>query len=378
MSGAATIDRRAWLAGAGALLAAGPGRAAEPARPGGFLPALTLAFALPDAVTNGVAVTPEGRIFAALARIDGSAGPRVVEIRDSRPVPFPDETWNAFTDGADAARTLVWVNSLRIGPDGDLWLVDTGSPGFGQPMRPGGCKLVQVDIAGARVRRTIPLDGVVTGKSFIDDVRFNGGRAYLTDAGAPALVVLDPVTGRGRRVLEGHPSVTASRPISAEGRIVRGPDGAPVYVHADQLEVSPDGAALFYQSCTGPLWRVPTRLLDDPGTMPATLAAAVEIVADTPPTGGTAIAADGSLFVSDTDTQRIVRITPDGTASILVQDPRLLWVDAMWIDSHNRLWLPAAQLNRLAVFQGGRSRVRFPVEVYTLQLEVGPAPNDHR
>ena len=58
-----------------------------------------------------------------------------------------------------------------------------------------------------------------------------------------------------------------------------GPDGAPVYVHADQLEVSPDGAALFYQSCTGPLWRVPTRLLDDPGTMPATLAAAFAFVA---------------------------------------------------------------------------------------------------
>ena len=138
----------------------GPCGRARPPR--GALPALTLAFALPDAVTNGVAVTPEGRIFAALARIDGSVGPRVVEIRNGRPVPFPDEAWNAFADGADPARTLVWVNSLRIGPDGDLWLVDTGSPGFGQPMRPGGCKLVQVDIAGARVRRTIPLDGVVT------------------------------------------------------------------------------------------------------------------------------------------------------------------------------------------------------------------------
>lgn len=378
MSGEAMIDRRAWLTGASALLAAGPGRAGEPVRPGASPPALTLAFALPDAVTNGVAVTPKGRIFAALARIDGSAGPRVVEIRDGRPVPFPDEAWNAFVDGADPTRTLIWVNSLRIGPDGDLWLVDTGSPGFGRPMRPGGCKLVQIDVAGARVRRTIPLNGVVTRKSFIDDVRFNDGLAYLTDAGAPALVVLDLATGGGRRVLEGHPSVTASRPISAEGRIVRGPDGAPVHVHADQLEVSPDSATLFYQSCTGPLWRVPTRLLDDPRTAPATLAASVEIVADTPPTGGTAIGADGTLFVSDTDTQRIVLIAPDGSTSTLIQDPRLLWVDAMWIDSRRRLWLPAAQLNRLALFQGGRSRVRFPVEVYTLQLEVGPAPNDHR
>ncbi|MFE1597647.1 L-dopachrome tautomerase-related protein [Methylobacterium sp. ID0610] len=366
------MNRRAFLAGTGAaaLLAGAPGRAAEPG--------LTLAFSLPDAVTNGVAVTPEGRIFAALARIDGSAGPRVVEMRNGTPVAYPDAAWNEGARSADAASTLIWVNALRLGPDGDLWLVDTGSPGFGQPMRPGGVKLVQVDVAANRVRRTIPLAGVVTPKSFVDDVRFNGRHAYLTDAGAPALIVLDLASGTGRRLLEGHPSVTAARPISAEGRIVRGPDGQPVFVHADQLEVSPDGAWLFYQSCTGPLHRVPTRLLDDDRTSPGALAAAVEIVADTPPTGGTAIAADGTIFVSDTDAQRILRVAPDGTVSTLIQDPRLLWVDAMWIDATGRLWMPAAQLNRLALFQGGTARVQFPIAVYTLAIGARPAPNDHR
>jgi sugar lactone lactonase YvrE len=366
------MNRRTLLAGTGVAtaLASTEAPAAEPG--------LTVALSFPNSVTNGVATTPEGRVFAALARIDGSAGPRVVEMRDGRASPYPDAAWNAYAEGADPARTLVWVNSLRIGPDGDLWLVDTGSPGFGQPMRPGGVKLVQVDISANRVRRTIPLDGVVAPKSFVDDVRFNGPRAYLTDAGAPALIVLDLAAGTGRRVLEGHASVTAARPISAEGRIVRGPDGKPVYVHADQLEVSPDGTWLYYQPCAGPLWRVPTRLLDDSATPAGVVAASVEIVADTPPTGGTAIAADGTIFVSDTDSQRIVRIAPDGTSSTLIQDPRLLWVDAMWIDAAGRLWMPAAQLNRLAIFQGGASRVHFPVEVYTLPIGAQPAPNDHR
>lgn len=372
MSVASNLDRRTWLAGAGAAMLLASGRANADA------PRLAVAFSLAEAVTNGVAVTPEGRIFAALARIDGSAGPRVVEIRNGTPVPFPDEAWNAYAEGADPARSLVWVNSLRIGPDGDLWLVDTGSPGLGKPMRPGGVKLVQVDIASARVRRTITLDGVVTPRSFVDDMRFNSSRAYLSDAGAPALIVLDLATGKGRRVLEGHPSVTAARPISAEGRIVHGPDGKPVFVHADQIEVSPDGAWLNYQACSGPLYRVPTRLLDDPGTSSEMLAQAVETVANTPSTGGTAIAADGTLFVSDTDAQRILRIAPDGTVSTLIEDPRLLWVDAMWIDATGRLWMPAAQINRLAPFQGGTSRVRYPVEVYTIQVSTKPAPNDHR
>ena len=122
---------------------------------------------------------------------------------------------------------------------------------------------------------------------------------------------------------------------------------------------------------------MPTRPLDAPGTAPETLSRAVERVAVTPSTGGTAIAA-GTLFVSDTDTHRILRIAPDGTVSSLIEDPRLLWVDAMWIDATGRLWMPAAQINRLALFRGGTSRMRYPVEVHTLQVGADPPPNDHR
>ena len=69
---------------------------------------------------------------------------------------------------------------------------------------------------------------------------------------------------------------------------------------------------------------------------------------------------------------------PDGTVSSLIEDPRLLWLDAMWNDATGRLWMPAAQINRLALFQGGTSRVRYPVEVFILQVGAEPPPNDHR
>jgi hypothetical protein len=67
------------------------------------------------------------------------------------------------------------------------------------------------------VTRIYPLDGATTDRSFIGDVRFNGQRAYVTDAGAPAIIVLDLQTGNARRVLERDKSTTAQRPISAEG-----------------------------------------------------------------------------------------------------------------------------------------------------------------
>jgi hypothetical protein len=38
------------------------------------------------------------------------------------------------------------------------------------------------------VERTYPLTESLTGESFVDDVRFNGATAYVTDAGDPGLV----------------------------------------------------------------------------------------------------------------------------------------------------------------------------------------------
>jgi hypothetical protein len=59
----------------------------------------------------------------------------------------------------------------------------------------------------------------------------------------------------------------------------------------------------------------------------------------------------------------VLKITPEGKVSTLIQDPRLLWVYAMWIDAAGDLWIPAAQLNRMAPFQAGTSKVDFPVHV---------------
>jgi sugar lactone lactonase YvrE len=328
--------------------------------------------------STAVSTTPAGRRFLVLARVDGSDGPQVVEWKDSRLHPYPDSESNGWTPGTDAAKHLVRVNSQRVGPDDHLWLVNVGAPGMGNTTVPGGPKLVRVDVAQDAVQRVYPLESVTKENSFVDDVRFNGRHAYLTDAGAPGLIVLDLETGEGRRVLDGHASVTAQKPLTAEGEEMIGPDGEPVFIHADQLEVSPDGKYLYYQPCSGQLTRLETRYLDDPNLSDSEIASHVEKFADTSSTGGTAIDAAGSIYVSDTDHYRILKITPSGAVSTLVQDRRLVWVDAMWIDDRGTLWLPAAQLNRMAPFQGGTSKVTRPIQVFTIPIGEGPAQNDHR
>ena len=93
-------------------------------------------------LTNAVATTPNGRIFINMAHLDGSAGPRVVEWVNGKATPYPNPTWNEGANAGNAANRLVLVNSLRLGPDGDLWLVDSGVPAFGKSKLPHGPKLV--------------------------------------------------------------------------------------------------------------------------------------------------------------------------------------------------------------------------------------------
>ena len=125
--------------------------------------------------------------------------------------PYPDAAWNEWTPGKDASNAFVRVNALRLGPDGRLWVVDVGAPGFNGTVVPGGAKIVQIALDTNRVSRVYSLASVTVPKSYIDDIRFHGRRGYITDAGVPGLIVLDLDTGEARRVRQGHRSLCFAR-----------------------------------------------------------------------------------------------------------------------------------------------------------------------
>jgi sugar lactone lactonase YvrE len=328
-------------------------------------------------VWNGMATTRGGRAFASFPSADGP-GVQAAEIaRDGTLTPYPDAGWNAVIDPPNPDGAFVRVNTLRIGPDGHLWIVDAGAPGIGKPAVAGGARLIVIDLAQDRIVAIHDLAGGVKARTYIDDIRFNGGQVYITDAGEPGLLVLRLADGAVRRLLDGHPALTVRQAMRADGKPLHDEQGKPLAVHADQLEVSPDGRWLYVQPSSGPLARVPTALLDDPATSPADLATAIEPFYASPTTGGTAIDANGTLYISDTDRRRILAVTAEGKASVLIEDPRLIWSDAMWIDADGWLWIPATQQNRTPGFDGGRQSVAYPVWIYRMQIGVGPAANDH-
>lgn len=97
---------------------------------------------------TGVAVSHQGRIFVNFPKWGDEVGFTVAEIREGRPVAYPDQAINR-TNPNDLAAALVSVQSVVVDPADRLWILDTGSPMF-QPTQYGGPKLVCVDLSDRR------------------------------------------------------------------------------------------------------------------------------------------------------------------------------------------------------------------------------------
>jgi len=297
----------------------------------------------------------------------GSATGRGTTAMPASSQPAPPAASPAPPPAPTPGTAFIGLNAVHLAPDGSLWAVDTGTPGFGKPPLPGGTKLVRIDLKTNKVTRVLVLpQDVLRPKSMIDDIRFNGGRAYITDAGAPGLIVLDLASGNFRRVLDGDAALTAQRPTLVDGEMLRGPDGKPVMIHADQLEVTPDGQWLFVQPLCGPMVRIPTALIDDPNVPARVLSAAVQFWYDTPALGGTAITRDGTLLLLDLENDSLLSLSPDRTLTLLLQDPRLHWADAPFLSPDGTLFVPVPQLDRAAPFHHGHTQIRYPVMLFSL------------
>jgi hypothetical protein len=157
-----------------------------------------------------------------------------------------------------------------------------------------------------------------------------------------------------------------------EGKVMLKPDGSQVKLHADQMEVSPDGKYYYFQTAAGPMYRVETPYLDNFNVSSAEIAKHVHYFFNSPTCGGTTIDAAGNLYVADANQKRVLKVTPQGQSSTLVQSPDLIWVDAMWIDKGGNLWMPVPQMNRTAGFQRGVESVKFPVHLYKLPIGAQP------
>ncbi|MGW0503171.1 L-dopachrome tautomerase-related protein [Micromonospora sp. NPDC003241] len=350
---------------------------------------LELVHAFTGPMPTGVSVSHTGRIFVNFPRWGDEVPATVVELRDGAEVPYPDPEWNRPA-GDDDAGAFVSVQSIVVDPADRLWVLDTGSPMF-QPTRPGGPKLVRVDLATDTVAQviTFPPD-VALPTTYLNDVRFDlrrgaAGIAYVTDsavAGANGIIVVDLDTGASWRRLHEHPS-TKPEPLSrfrpvVEGRpfLERPADGPPkpVTIGSDGIAISADGTRLYYCALASRQWySVATEALVDVSLGEDEVAATVRHEGDKG-TGSDGLESDdaGRIYLTSYEHNAVLRRRRDGGYETVVHDPRLLWPDTMSVAVDGHLYVTANQLHRQATYHRGEDLRRKPYALFRTRIDAGP------
>ncbi|MBD2770994.1 L-dopachrome tautomerase-related protein [Iningainema tapete] len=323
----------------------------------------------PRHIWNGVAVSPQNRVFVNFPRWLEDDTPAVGEIlSDGSIQPFPGNEWNLSS--LPASEKFVNVNSLKADNDNYLWVVDSGAP-HGVVI-PGGAKLVQIDLNTNEVIRVYHFDNSIAPKySYVDDVRLDEHHAYLSEAGVGAIIVLDLESGKARRVLENHPSTHANPSIvpMIEGKEFRDQQGKVPQIHVNDIELSPDGKYLYYQSTAGPnLYRIQTKFLVDEQLSDRQLGERVELVGKSIVVGGMTMDFLGNLYLSDVENNAIRRRYPNGNIELFIRDERIHWPDASCLSQDGYLYFPAAQINRMPAFNNGIDRTEKPYRLYKVKV----------
>lgn len=364
-----------------ALAAAACTTTAPPAGPGAATLSQVAAF---EHQVTGIAVAESGRVFVSFPRWTEDNAVSVAELRDGSLVPYPDATWNAWRnalkDQLPAAGHWVCVQNVVADGRGSLWVLDPAAPAQDKVV-PGGPKLVQIDLATDRPRRTIAFDATVAPQgSYLNDVRFapDGSTAYITDSGARgAIVVVDLQSGTARRRLDGHPSTQPDKSVTVmhEGRPVRRPDGRGVEFAADGIALSPDGGTLYWQAIKGrTLYSVPTAALRSGASEPE-LSAQVRPVGDNGPADGLLIAKrDGRMIVTSPqdDSLKIRDLArPGSSLMLMLSDPRLRWPDTLAEGPDGSIYVTTSRIQDSAFFKPGA-----PAALPTALWRVRPATVD--
>jgi sugar lactone lactonase YvrE len=337
---------------------------------------------------TGVSVSAGGRVFVNFPKWGDDVAFTVAEIRDGQAVAFPDQHLNNPA-GDDDATAFVSVQSIVVDPADRLWVLDTGAPMF-RETRPGGPKLVGIDLADDTVVQTIVFEpDVALPTTYLNDVRFDlrrgaAGTAYITDSsdqGPNGLIVVDLATGQAWRRLHEHPSTKAVEPPDllpvVEGAVFmeRPPQGPakPVKMGSDGIAIAADGSRIYYCPLASRRWySVDAAALADRSVSAEEVAATVVDEGDK---GGVSDGLEtddqGRLYLTDGEHNAILRRLPDGTFETLVHDPRLLWPDTMSV-ADGYLYVTANQLYRQDKYQRGKDLRRYPYSLFRVAIDAGP------
>ena len=221
----------------------------------------------PNHQVTGVGVSARsGRVFVNFPTWSDDHFLSVAEIVNGQPQAFPDEEWNK--PGAPNSH-FVCVQSVVVDDQDNLWILDLAAPKM-QEILKGGPKLVKIDLSTNKVAQTIPFgEDIAPAKSYLNDVRIDTatGKAFITESGMGAIIVVDLKTGKARRLLDGHKSTAPESDVKliVDGKqLIDQQTKKPPQMASDGIALDITNGYLYYHALTGrTLYRIKTGDLND-------------------------------------------------------------------------------------------------------------------
>lgn len=276
---------------------------------------------------TGVTVTDKGRIFANFPRWRNGIPFSVVEVNatDGSYKPYPNKEMNTWEIGSTLSPDIfVGVQSV-VAFENLLYVLDTRSALF-QPIldEP---RIFVFNLDADTLERTYVVPkGVAKPNSYINDLRVDKekGKIYFTDSGAGGLLVLDVVSGKSKRVLDGHPSTMAEM-----DHLTFDNGQWNNTIHSDGIALDTKNDKLYYHALTGySLFAIDTKVLaseEDPTD------ADVKFIKKTGAPDGMIFDDAGNLYFADLENNKINYITPAGDIKTLLEGDDVKWADTFSI-----------------------------------------------
>lgn len=320
-----------------------------------------------DLPPGNIAVSDSGRIFFTF---HPEAGPEinVAELRDGKPVPFPNAAWQP---GGAAEKALKEVLSLRLYKD-ELWLLDNGRHGLST------VRLLGFDTRTGELihEYKFPRDVFPLGSHANDfQISPDGRYFYITDASliarTPALVVFDRPADKSWRLLQGSASVAAGafEPV-VQGRGMTILGAFTVNPGVDGIALDQQGEWLYFAGVSADqLYRVRTADLHDHSMPFATLDSRVQALGEKTMTDGMAVDADNNVYLTDLEHSAVVRRTPQGELQTLLRSAELRWPDGFSLAADGYLYLTCSSLHQVIGVPREEMMSKAPFHIYRFSLE---------
>lgn len=318
---------------------------------------------------GNVAVNREGRVFFTVHPEARPTGPKLLEWRDGRAIPFPNGESQALFDT---------VLGVSIDQQNQLWTIDHGTHGLNQP------RLLAFDLAtGALVHDYEFSEDIAPPGSFLQDLQVDstGGTVYVADVSfwrrKPAIVVYDVANRQAHRTLESHPSVTPqdfiietpARTMTFFGGLVALKPGV------DGIAIDKKDEWLIYGAMAhDKLFRIPTGILRDPYLDEDLRGRSVELVGKKPLSDGLSVDLDGNIYVTDVEHGAVMLIRPRGKLETLIRSEDIRWADALSFGPDRWLYIADSALPEQMLRSRGHIESQAPYYIFRVKAEYWGIP----